>query len=134
MSFRHAQAVSSAGWVVDASHSLTSCRDFLCRPSSPETQPATANIISTSRRTATLHIGNQECVGGVRIKHPKYVVTGVVIAGIALGLVLIVTGISFVLGCLILLGFSALVWGPVLAALVLVVIPALWRDRFGPPR
>jgi hypothetical protein len=73
-------------------------------------------------------------VGGVRIKHPKYVVTGVVIAGIALGLVLIVTGISFVLGCLILLGFSALVWGPVLAALVLVVIPALWRDRFGPPR
>ena len=77
---------------------------------------------------------NQECVGGVRIKHPKHVVIAVVVTGVALGLVLILTGISFVLGCLIVLGFSALVWGPVLAAFVLVVIPALWRDRFGPPR
>ena len=38
----------SKRWIVDVSHLLVSCWDFLCRPTSPETPAADADVSSTS--------------------------------------------------------------------------------------
>ena len=70
----------------------------------------------------------------MRFRHLKHIVVGVIFTGVALGLLLILTGILFILGCLIVLGFTVAMWAPVLLAFVRVVIPEWWRDRFGPPK